>query len=320
MVFIVVLVVAFFLFLMFWYIIIPAIVLFVIWLWWTSKPEVPCSACHKKYRTKEGLSKHMQTCSAYQNYVYENNRRKQQEAKEERRRQEEERHRQHQSQNNKERWRKNWESQEKWKFTQEEFWFIQHDIDERKSNATKGLEEAKERATKKLWDELLETESESVEDRINDKIDEIDEEFDERIEEIEEEFEEEEQRLWDQVYDYDWYEMSDEQSKAKENYDKAKQDYKKSTGREWHDDDWEKNWKEAFEEILGHKINLDECYEELGLSRNAKFSEVKKRYRELALKHHPDKCKDKQAAEERFKKIVEAYEAIKNSQTMEAEA
>ena len=91
------------------------------------------------------------------------------------------------------------------------------------------------------------------------------------------------------------------------------EDYKKKTGRQWHDDDWEKNWYEAFEDLLGERVDLDECYKILGLSKGVEFSQVKKRYRELALKHHPDKCQDKEEAERKFKEIVNAYEAIRNS-------
>ena len=200
-----------------------------------------------------------------------------------------------------------------WKFTEEEFWKIQNDIDERKHHATKDLEDERGRATEKLWDKFWATDSDSLQNRIQDKIDEIDDMCDEKIEGIEEEFEEEEEVLWDQVWGYDWYEPSGKQRRARENYEKAKQDYKKKTGRQWHDDDWEKNWYEAFEDLLGERVDLDECYKILGLSKGVEFSQVKKRYRELPLKHHPDKCQDIEEAERKFKEIVNAYEAIRNS-------
>ena len=134
---------------------------------------------------------------------------------------------------------------------------------------------------------------------------------------IEEEFDDEQDTLWEQVWDYDWYEPSDKEKRARENYEKAKQEYKKSTGRDWHDNDWKKNWddawNDAFKDFLGDAVDLDECYEILGLPNDAEFSEVKKRYRELALKHHPDRCKDKKEAERKFKEIAAAYEKIKES-------
>ena len=327
MIFLVVLVVAVFLFLMFWYIIIPAIVLFVILLWWTSKPQISCPACNKKYRRKGGYKKHLETCPAYQNYIKENFRkeqvRKQQDRKqqeeqwqqqEQERKQQEEFHKKHQD------WNKNWKSKQEWKFTEEEFWKIQEDIDRRKDEATKDLEEEKEKATEKLWEKFWATESESLQDKIQEKIDDIDSDFDEKIEEIEDEFEEEEEILWDQVWGYDWYEPSGKEKRAKEDYEKAKQEWKKSTGREWHDDDWGRNWKEAFEDMLGKSVNLDDCYEVLDLPKDAEFSQVKKRYRELALKFHPDRCQDKAEAEKKFKEIAAAYEAIKENQNIGAEA
>ena len=43
------------------------------------------------------------------------------------------------------------------------------------------------------------------------------------------------------------------------------------------------------------------------------FQLLKKQFRKLALKYHPDKCKDKKTGEKKFKEIFEAYETIKNS-------
>ncbi len=57
-------------------------------------------------------------------------------------------------------------------------------------------------------------------------------------------------------------------------------------------------------------------YEVLGLSKNASIEEVKARYKELVKKYHPDKHQGNplaDLAEERFKEIQEAYNAIINN-------
>ncbi len=55
-------------------------------------------------------------------------------------------------------------------------------------------------------------------------------------------------------------------------------------------------------------------YEVLGVGRNASDEEIKKAYRKLALKFHPDKNSGDKTAEERFKEIGEAYEALSDPQ------
>ncbi|MFQ5451073.1 MAG: molecular chaperone DnaJ [Nitrospinaceae bacterium] len=53
-------------------------------------------------------------------------------------------------------------------------------------------------------------------------------------------------------------------------------------------------------------------YEILGISPNASESELKKAYRQLALKFHPDKNPGDHKAEENFKEAAEAYEVLKD--------
>lgn len=54
-------------------------------------------------------------------------------------------------------------------------------------------------------------------------------------------------------------------------------------------------------------------YNILGLSKNATKDEIKKAYRKLAFKYHPDRNQGKKEFEDKFKQIVEAYSVLINS-------
>jgi curved DNA-binding protein len=53
-----------------------------------------------------------------------------------------------------------------------------------------------------------------------------------------------------------------------------------------------------------------EYYETLGVSKSASATEIKKAYRQLALKYHPDKNQGEKTAEAKFKEINEAYAVL----------
>jgi curved DNA-binding protein len=57
-------------------------------------------------------------------------------------------------------------------------------------------------------------------------------------------------------------------------------------------------------------IAFKDYYATLGVARDAGADEIKKSFRKLARKHHPDVAKDKSTAEEEFKAINEAYEVL----------
>jgi curved DNA-binding protein len=58
----------------------------------------------------------------------------------------------------------------------------------------------------------------------------------------------------------------------------------------------------------------EDYYKILGVNKNASAEEIKKAYRKLAMKYHPDHTKGNKSAEEKFKKISEAYAVLSDAE------
>ena len=91
---------------------------------------------------------------------------------------------------------------------------------------------------------------------------------------------------------------------------------RKKEARERQREEDEKNYEryenayERFRQSLDQYAEVKHCMWILGLDGNVRYSQIKKRYRELALKFHPDKNKSSYASE-KFKDIHYAYSKLK---------
>lgn len=61
-------------------------------------------------------------------------------------------------------------------------------------------------------------------------------------------------------------------------------------------------------------MSTKDFYETLGVARSAGDDEIKKAYRKLAMKYHPDRNPDNKEAEEKFKEIQKAYDTLSDPQ------
>ena len=64
-------------------------------------------------------------------------------------------------------------------------------------------------------------------------------------------------------------------------------------------------------------VQFRDYYDILGVSKTATSDDIRKAFRKLARKYHPDVAKDKKTAEEKFKEINEAYEVLSDSSKRE---
>ena len=58
-------------------------------------------------------------------------------------------------------------------------------------------------------------------------------------------------------------------------------------------------------------------YEVLGIGKDATEADIKKAYRKLAMKYHPDRNQGNEEAAEKFKEVNEAYEILSDSEKKE---
>ena len=65
---------------------------------------------------------------------------------------------------------------------------------------------------------------------------------------------------------------------------------------------------------MASNVRSDDYYRVLGVPRDADESAIKKAYRKLAVKYHPDKNPDNPQAEENFKRVAEAYDCLSDAQ------
>lgn len=66
--------------------------------------------------------------------------------------------------------------------------------------------------------------------------------------------------------------------------------------------------------VLAAFVSAEDFYKLLGVSRDATVADIRRKFKKLALKHHPDKNTDDPSAHEKFTKINRAYEVLKDEE------
>ena len=61
-------------------------------------------------------------------------------------------------------------------------------------------------------------------------------------------------------------------------------------------------------------MSEQDLYQTLGIEKNSSDADIKKAYRKLAMKYHPDRNPDDSAAEQKFKSIQKAYAVLSDKQ------
>ena len=144
------LVIAIFFLMVLWPIVLILIGIFILYLSWPRK-EHQCTHCSEKFYSTSIRNWHLETCVVVKK-LRDEEQEKQRKWKEQKRKWEEQ---QGKEERKKEDWRKNWKTQSEWRFSEEEFWKIQDDIDKRKENATRDLEEKKRKQQKNSGRDIM---------------------------------------------------------------------------------------------------------------------------------------------------------------------
>ena len=61
-------------------------------------------------------------------------------------------------------------------------------------------------------------------------------------------------------------------------------------------------------------MSEQDLYQTLGIEKTSSDADIKKAYRKLAMKYHPDRNPDDSAAEQKFKSIQKAYAVLSDKQ------